>query len=163
MDRAEAFVRSNQNKEAVEDWDRMIELDNGPSSPLVRMFAAMARAHRSEHTLATAALEAMLAEGVEPEYACYNFPCIYSLASAVVLKDDKLSPSEQKRLAERYAAKSVELLQKARADGFFETPGFVNYLSKDTDLQPLWERGDFKKLIRQLEEDTKAEKSSERK
>jgi eukaryotic-like serine/threonine-protein kinase len=163
MDRAEAFVRTERNKEALEDWDRMIELDKGPSSPLVRMFAAMARAHRGEHALAAAALDAMQADGVEPEYACYNFPCIYSLASAVVLKDDRLSPSEQKRLAERYAAKSVELLQKARADGFFETPGFVKYLRKDTDLKPLRERGDFKKLIRQLDEDAKAEKPSERK
>src|SRR5262249_5246098 len=154
---------SKRKKEAIEDWDRMIELDNGPSSPLVRTFAAMARAHRGEHALATAAVEAMLNEGVEPANAFYNFPCIYSLASAAALEDDRLAAADQQSLAEQYATRSVQLLQKARTDGFFQTSGYVGYLSQDSDFKPLSERDDFQKLIRQLKEDTKAARAGERK
>jgi tetratricopeptide (TPR) repeat protein len=163
MDRAEVFVRLGRKEDAFRDWDRMIELGERNTLPNVRMYRAMALAHRGKHALATAEVEAMLANAVEPENAQYNFPCIYSLSSAAVLDDAKLPLSERKRLAEQYVNRAVELLAKARGAGFFKDLGIIEYAKKDTDLDPLRAHDEFKKLIRQLEEDAKAAPVGERK
>jgi serine/threonine-protein kinase len=162
MDRAEAFVRSNRRDEAVKDWDEMIKRDNESASALVRMFAAMARAHRGDHARATAVVDQMLKEKVEPANAFYNFPCIYSLASAAAREDETLAAADRTRLAEQYAARSIQLLQQARTDGFFQTPGYVGYLTEDSDFKALRKRDDFQQLLLQLKEDTKAARNGKR-
>jgi hypothetical protein len=69
----------------------------------------------------------------------YDAACIFSLASATVKEDVKLQ--------ERYAARAMELLRQAVQKGFQD----VAHMKKDTDLDPLREREDFQKLIRELE------------
>lgn len=161
MDRAEVFVRLKDKEEAIKDWDRMIELGERHTSPNLRMYRAMALAHRGEHALATAEVEAILAEGLEPENALYNFACICSLSSAAVVNDASVSSAERKKLAEQYAARSVELLAKAGKAGLLKV--MVDYLKNDTDLNPVRARDDFKKLIRQVDEDAKAAPDGEAK
>jgi tetratricopeptide (TPR) repeat protein len=153
--RAEAFARLGRQEEARHDWDRMIELGEGQSSPNVRAYRAMALAHRGEHARAAAEMDAIFAAGQQIVNAFYNYACAYSLASAAALSDARLSAPERQRLAEQYASHSLDLLQKARTNGFFKTPGYVDYLSKDTDFDPLRSRDDFKKLIRQLKDDAR--------
>ncbi len=146
MDRAELFVRLKRKDEASKDWDRMIELGEGQTSPHLRMYWAMASAHRGAHAQATAEVEALLAKGERPENALYNFACIFSLSSAAVLNDSRLSS--------HYGARSVELLEQCRKEGSLKM--FINYLKDDSDLNPVRSRDDFMQVTRQLEEDIKA-------
>jgi tetratricopeptide (TPR) repeat protein len=75
---------------------------------------------------------------------------VCSRAAAVVAKDGKLARAERERLAEQYAGHAIKLLAKARAAGYFVDPGKVEYIWKDTGLEPLRSREDFKKLLSNL-------------
>ncbi len=66
----------------------------------------------------------------------YNFACVYSLASTKL--DDK---------KKEYADRAMELLQQAVKAGWND----AKHTSKDTDLDPLRDREDFKKLLADLE------------
>jgi eukaryotic-like serine/threonine-protein kinase len=66
----------------------------------------------------------------------YNFACVYSLASTEIA--DKKN---------EYADRAMELLQKAVKAGWKNAIDTAN----DTDLAPLGEREDFKKLLAELE------------
>jgi serine/threonine-protein kinase len=76
---------------------------------------------------------------------------VCSRAAAVVAKDGRLARAERENLAERYAGHAIELLTKAHAAGYFLDPGKVEYIRKDTGLEPLRSREDFKKLLSNLE------------
>ncbi len=73
----------------------------------------------------------------------YNFACVYSLASA------KLAGKKRE-----YAERAMELLQQAVRAGWNDS----EHTAKDTDLGPLRDREDFKKLLADLEK-TAAAKS----
>ena len=66
----------------------------------------------------------------------YNFACVYSLASTKIA--DKKN---------EYADRAMELLQKAVKAGWND----AKHTAKDTDLVPLRDREDFKKLLADLE------------
>ena len=67
----------------------------------------------------------------------YNFACVYSLASTKIA--DKKN---------EYADRAMELLQKAVKAGWNDAKQTAN----DTDLAPLRDREDFKKLLAELEQ-----------
>jgi hypothetical protein len=66
----------------------------------------------------------------------YNFVCFYALASG------KLTDKKQE-----YGDRAMELLHKAVSAGYKDAV----HMTKDTDLDPLCEREDFKKLLADLE------------
>ena len=66
----------------------------------------------------------------------YNFACVYSFASAKIA--DKKN---------EYADRAMELLQKAVKAGWND----AKHTANDTDLDPLRDREDFKKLLADLE------------
>jgi hypothetical protein len=59
---------------------------------------------------------------------------------------------EQLALAEQYAGRALVVLDRARALGLFKTSAAIEQLMKDSDLDPLRSRQDFKKFIIELEE-----------
>ena len=66
----------------------------------------------------------------------YDFACVYSFASAKIADKKK-----------EYADRAMELLQKAVKAGWNN----AKHTAKDTDLDPLRDREDFKKLLADLE------------
>ena len=70
---------------------------------------------------------------------------------ASMVRDDKATAeADRSRLAERYAAQAVQLLDKARADGYFASRPNRTKLKDDVELGPLRARPDFKKLLNQV-------------
>jgi hypothetical protein len=70
----------------------------------------------------------------------YNFACIYSVAS-----NDPVASATNK--SHEYSARGIELLQMAVKAGWHDAA----HMKKDTDLDSLREREDFKKLLSDLE------------
>ena len=66
----------------------------------------------------------------------YNFACIYSLASS------KVADKQQE-----YTDRAMEMLKQAVQAGWKD----VAHIQQDTDLDPLRNRDDFKKLVEELE------------
>jgi hypothetical protein len=70
----------------------------------------------------------------------------HAIASSAVARDAKLPAADRDRLAERYAARAVELVQQAVKQGFTD----VKVLTTHPDLAPLRAREDFKGLVDDL-------------
>ena len=66
----------------------------------------------------------------------YNFACVYAIASGKIA-DKK----------DEYSQRAVELLQQALNAGYIDTA----HLQQDSDLAPLHDRADFKKLVEAME------------
>ena len=76
-----------------------------------------------------------------------------SLASGAAAKDEDLAEADRVTLVDKYAVRAVALLKEDRSLGYFKDPEIVAHMKKDTDLDPLRERDDFKQLVKELEED----------
>jgi tetratricopeptide (TPR) repeat protein len=122
-----------------------------------RLAHALTLARVGEHARATAEAASIAKQESVPDGTLYDLACVYALSS-VALRDATKSPSADKPpLAEQYARRAIELLAQAREAGFFKNPRWVAHLKKDTDLDALHARDDYRKLLAELEADTKRE------
>ena len=64
-----------------------------------------------------------------------------------VAKHDKLDATQRKEAAHFYGDAAMKLLRDAVSKGYKD----VAHLKKDTDLDPLRQRDDFRKLVAELE------------
>lgn len=85
----------------------------------------------------------------------YDAARVCALSSTAARRDFELPQNEQEKLAEQYAAHALELLAKARTAGSFKNRARLEQLQKDTDLDSLRSREDFKKLVADLEKEAK--------
>jgi hypothetical protein len=154
MNRVETLIRLGRRAEAIQDWQRMTELGEGQQHSELRVQRALGLAHLGDHRRATAEVKAMEATGREAQQSVYNFVCVYALSLRAVRDDPGLSPTERNALAAEYGAHAVGLLAKMRSAGFFKSPGVVDHLKRDTDMEPLHQRADFQALVRELKRET---------
>jgi hypothetical protein len=77
----------------------------------------------------------------------YDAACYLSLCVPVVAKHDKLDATQRKEAAQFYGDAAMKLLRDAVSKGFKD----VALMKKDTDLDPLRQREDIRKLIAELE------------
>ncbi|HEV3079094.1 MAG TPA: serine/threonine-protein kinase [Gemmataceae bacterium] len=151
--RAETFDRLSRFAEAVKDWDRAIDLDEGPRRSYFRISRAHSLAQAGDHAKAVAeANELGQTAGVKGG-ELYNLACVCSLAAAAVKSDAPVGKDgDPTKLKDQYAARSVELLRKAESAGYFKDQKNIEHMKRDADLDPIRLRGDYKKLIAELEE-----------
>jgi tetratricopeptide (TPR) repeat protein/tRNA A-37 threonylcarbamoyl transferase component Bud32 len=77
----------------------------------------------------------------------YDAACCLSRCIPVVAKHDKLGDKQRKEAARFYGDAAMKLLREAMSKGYKDLP----HMGKDTDLDPLRQREDFKKLVAELE------------
>jgi hypothetical protein len=77
----------------------------------------------------------------------YNAACFLSLCVPVVAKHDKLDAAHSKEAAQFYGDAAMKFLRDAVSKGYKDVP----HMTKDTDLDPLRQRDDFRKLVAELE------------
>jgi tetratricopeptide (TPR) repeat protein len=81
----------------------------------------------------------------------YNAGCLLSLSSAAAARSKGLPVPKRKELAERYATRALGLLSDARVAGFFKDAERIAHIAKDSALEPLRTRADFKKFLQELQ------------
>jgi tetratricopeptide (TPR) repeat protein len=130
--RAESYDGLGRYAEAGADWDKAVALS--PPAELGKFRAGRAASRLKAGRVAEAVAEvAELTKDADWDAGqWYDFACVYSLAAG---KD------AAKR--EGYAARAVELLRQAVAKGYAD----ADHMAKDTDLDPIRGRDDFKKLL----------------
>jgi serine/threonine protein kinase/tetratricopeptide (TPR) repeat protein len=77
----------------------------------------------------------------------YNAACALSQCVAIVSKHNKLDDKQRKEAAQFYGDAAMKLLHEAVSKGYKDAA----HMKKDTDLDPLRQREDFKKLVADLE------------
>jgi len=88
----------------------------------------------------------------------YDAACFVSRCLPIVAKHDKLDDKERRESAKFYGDAAMKLLRAAVSKGFKNVP----HMKKDTDLDPLRKRDDFRKLVADLEAAAVPEKVNSR-
>ncbi len=150
--RALALISLQRNADALRDWDQLLESDEGPPGrDAIRLQRALTLVHLGDHVRATAEAQELAQAKAMASTTLYDLACVYALASVFAHRDATLALAEQERLASDYASRSVGLLAKAQAAGFFKEQAEFEHLKKDPDLDPLRSRPDFQQLLHELE------------
>jgi tetratricopeptide (TPR) repeat protein len=82
-----------------------------------------------------------------PPSDTYAAACTLALCIAIVEKDEKASEEERAKQVQFYGDQAMAMLRDAVAKGYKDAA----HMKKDTDLDPLRSREDFKKLVAELE------------
>jgi tetratricopeptide (TPR) repeat protein len=136
--RAVAYDRLQEYAEALRDWDRAIELSPPQEQPVHRASRATTRVNAGQVAEAVAEVAELSKMPHWDAGQWYDFACVYALACAK-------SPDKDKK--QEYADRAMDLLQRAVKAGYNDAA----HVRKDTDLDPLRGREDFKKLLAELE------------
>jgi serine/threonine protein kinase/tetratricopeptide (TPR) repeat protein len=138
--RASAFDALKRPLDALHDWDRAIELSPPTERPNFRASRATSQVRAGKIADAVADVEVLTKESEWNAVQLYNFACVYAVAAG------KIADKKQE-----YADRAMELLRKAVQAGSKDAA----HMAKDSDLDPLRDREDFKKLMAELEAATK--------
>ena len=125
-------------------WDRAIELSEKQEQPGFRASRATSRVNAGQVAEAVAEVAELTKSSGWNAAQWYDFACVYSIAST------KIADKKQE-----HADRAMELLQKAVKAGYKDAA----HMAKDTDLDPLRGREDFKKLMVELETKAKGNAS----
>ena len=104
-----------------------------------------------EHSAAAVAASQLLEAAVDPPNDAYKVACFLALCVPLAEKDKQLSDVKRKELAQSYGDKAMAALRQAIQNGFKDAA----HMKKDTDLDALRGREDFKKLLGDLKANTK--------
>jgi tetratricopeptide (TPR) repeat protein len=144
--RAQANTALKRFDDALGDWDRVIELSDETSRPGYRVSRAFVSILAGDHGRATAEAEALAQEAAISGDTLYNAACLFARSSALAASDTILDATEQAAIADRYAARAMELLRSLHASGYFDDAARATTLRQDTDLNTLRGREDFRGL-----------------
>src|SRR5262249_28836623 len=136
-----------RHAEAVRDWERAVDLDDGGQRAVPQLGRAIARAHVDgdpRPALAEAGALAKDADGPTPP----GLARLCALAPPPVAGGQ--GPAAAAHFQEEYATRAVGLLRQAASKGFRDTL----YLQQGTDLAILRNREDFRMLLGDTEATT---------
>lgn len=137
------FLRNAEK--AIDDLDFALKQPAAEVSGLLSVrLQAFAKKYDLKNLLATAEAFEKLAES--DKTLCYNTACAWSLSSGLAKDDPKLR--------EQCALKAMTMLRNSPTgnDMSFATPAaLAAHIEKDTDMNPLREREDFKKFLAELQ------------
>jgi serine/threonine-protein kinase len=155
--RAETLADLGRHAEALPDWDRALELTQGRPRVALRAIRARTLAHLGRHAEAAGEAAALADEKAASGKTLFNLAAACSVSVPAARRDETLSAAEREQVAERYAARAVELLGAADRAGQFRAPAERERLRKETDFAPLRARDDFQKLLNRPGRDTSRE------
>jgi tetratricopeptide (TPR) repeat protein len=135
VSRAEAYTRLAWFDDAMNDWHQAVERSPNHEKPVIRSERAKSLTSAGREAEAAAELDELTKTTTWSPEQLYDFARIYAAASA------KIADQEQE-----YADRAMEILASAVEAGFNDAV----YLAKDTGLDQLRERDDFKRLVSKL-------------
>jgi tetratricopeptide (TPR) repeat protein len=131
-----------------------IALDTNAKNPVARRLyqenlLAMSSSYAAlgDHARLAATADELARFGFAPGKDTYTAASMVSDCIGLVDKDTKLAAAQRKELAERYAERSLKLLRQAVERGFKDAAR----MQKDSHLEPLRERPEYRKLLAELE------------
>jgi serine/threonine protein kinase len=140
MGRAMALDRLNRPAEALADWERALELDDGSLRTRLRLTRALALAKAGEPAKALFAADELSSSEKLGSRELYDLSCVCAIAAAKIPAAD----------ADRHAARAVVLLRQAFASGYSN----VTHMLQDADLDSLRARPDYIDLLWDLADRT---------
>jgi tetratricopeptide (TPR) repeat protein len=142
--RAESLDLLNRPAESAAAWERAIEFTDVPTlRNRFRVSRTVALARGGDYRVAGLAADDLAQSAGLEGGALYNLGCVYALC-ATAAKEDAAQ-------REMYAAKAVAQLRRAKAAGLFQDANHFENLKKDSDLEAVRQREDYRILVKELE------------
>jgi eukaryotic-like serine/threonine-protein kinase len=132
--RAQTFSDMRRDADALPDWERAMALTTGPDQLWVRVGQAVTVARLGDHARAVTETDSLAPLAKTTGEVLYRLACAYSLCAEAVSHDARVPSVDQKRLADDYAAKALDMLRKAAAVKYFNVPANKEKLEKSVDL-----------------------------
>ncbi len=140
--RAMTLCGLERYSQALDDWSRAIEVDDGHYHQQLRLRRASNLLNLKDHVRAAADAAAVA------EFAGASPKDLYA-AAAIQALSAQLAQQEP-ALAESYAAQAVVMLRRALDMGYKD----IGRIRTHPDLQALRSRGDFQQLIKELDSES---------
>ena len=134
--RAIDYAALTKHAEAIEDFDRAIDLSPPAEQLELRARRAISRLESGMVQQAVADVDELTRSSNLNAEHWYNFACVYAVASG------KIADKKQE-----YVERAMKSLQNAVKAGFNDAA----HMKQDTDLAPLRGRDEFQKLLAELE------------
>jgi len=151
VERAETLGLLGRHADALADWQRAIELDDGDRRDGLRLKRAESLARAGRHEDAFRETKDLLELASGNGWVLHQLAAIRALAATAVSADESLPEAQRERLAGQYAEAALEALHRATAAGYFDDPAAVNDLSDDPRMESLRQREDFRPLIERFD------------
>jgi serine/threonine-protein kinase len=156
--RAMSLNQLQRDREALQEWDRAVNLAEGNSPDTWRVRRAVTLARVGEHAKASAEAAVLANKASLSSDNLYLLARALGRSAAAVLHDEHLAAEARQQLVEDHAARAVSLLRRLHAAGYFKDPARREQLPKDPALAPLRSRADFKDLLQAIEDVGNADK-----
>jgi tetratricopeptide (TPR) repeat protein len=147
----EALARYNESVARLEEVFGAGLGSARPSLLASRLQRSGVRAALGDHVQGIAEAEVLFREKDLNPGNLYDLACTFSLSSAAAERDRMLTPGDRTRLQALYALRAMEFLRQAIAAGWLNP----EVLKTDPDMESLKARDDFRKLLADLEANTK--------
>jgi tetratricopeptide (TPR) repeat protein len=142
--RATALFSLRRFDDSLASTERAIELDDGRARDRLRLFRSIVLVNLGDHRRAVSEVEAVSdTPSLPPGYLAIDVARVLARASAAVLEDPELGPTERRDQSDRLASRALEQLERCRTHGFFDVPGELASFDEDGDFDPLRTRPEF--------------------
>jgi tetratricopeptide (TPR) repeat protein len=136
--RAKVLALLGRHDDAIQDWQRAMELDHGQNRTQLRIGHCKSQVLTGSHHRATAEACDLIKASSLADRDLFDLATVFSVAATAAWRDFRLSPGMRSKLAEQYAAQGVELLERTNGNRFFQEPkNFKLLLDKDLDYLTL--------------------------
>jgi serine/threonine protein kinase/tetratricopeptide (TPR) repeat protein len=125
--------------DALDDWTGAIELDDGRYQSSLRLKRASTLLNLKDHARSAADAHAVAESSNATGENLYDAACALAVCARIAANDASLAGA--------YAARAVGVLRRAVGKGYND----LAQIKKDSDLDALRAREDFKTLLRELE------------
>lgn len=151
--RARSLTNLGRHADARADWDRSLEYCRKDAIPGTRLGRAATLAHLGNYQEAVALAERITAENErEKLYLSESLRArVFAAAAVAAAADAQLEFSEKLRLSDKFAARALELLERAFAAHEFAARPEIVSLQIDRDFEILRSRPGFLKLLEKID------------
>jgi tetratricopeptide (TPR) repeat protein len=133
-DRANSLGQLKRHAEAIKDWQRAIDLEVGADREHLRRFLAVAQME-----------EKLKSPGKPAGKLLYDAAGVFARAIGAAISTGEAG------LQEQYTKRALDLLKKARFEGYFTDPRRIQEFKKDGNFDPLSKVAEYKKFVESLE------------
>jgi len=128
------LTRLKRYAEASRDWQRAIDLDDGPAQDHLRLFLEVAR------------LEEKLKMLAKP-----RGQLLFAAARLCAQATSSASATKESGLQKHYAKRTLDLLKQTRTAGYFSDELRIQQFKKDSTFEPLRQNEKFQAFVKSLE------------
>jgi tetratricopeptide (TPR) repeat protein len=139
---ARAYDSERDNNQTAQSWERAIQYDDH-NDPTLRVGRALALVRLGNTAAATALTDKLVAENPQTD-AMFELAGVYALAAAAL-------STQNAELAMADGAKSVALLRRVAAAGYFRVPEQLQKLKTASEFSAIRNRTDFKRMLATLD------------